>query len=219
MEISDVKLRPERRLGLATQRLDAKVADLVPERLTGPHDVTLDFGLDVARRQGRVCDHVVDRLLPRPGLGVQSRIDHEPHGPQLFVVEPAEPLVRVGEETELRTEELRIQCPAFDVRGVVSTEAAEARQPHELLLDRLLEVVAWRRLVQRKRLHAEARLRFQVVGVDVEDAGARAVGGGLLIVGARGRAGPERFDLAHFVIGLRKYGEQPRQCGVDPLLD
>ena len=45
----------------------------------------------------------------------------------------------------------------------------------ELLLDRDLEVMAGRRLVQRQRFHAVFGLRLQVVRVDVEDAGPLAV--------------------------------------------
>src|SRR5262245_43315883 len=141
VKITDVEAWAQLGLRLAAQRLDAQIADLVPERLSGPCDVALDLGLDVRGRERRVRDHVFDRLLAGPALGVQAGIHHQPHRAQLLVVETAEPLVRIGEHAELATEELRVQSPALDVGGVIPAEAAEARQPGQLLLDRNLEVM------------------------------------------------------------------------------
>ena len=69
--------------------------------------------------------------------------------------------------------------------------------------------------VQRKRLHAELRLRFQVESVDVEDAGSRSIRGRALVIGAGRRLRAVRLHLADLVIRLRQHREQLRQCGVD----
>ena len=173
--------------GLATQRLDAQVADLVAERLAGPGDVALHLRDDVGLGERRVVEHVLDRLLAGPALGVQAGVHHETHRAQLLVVQAAEPLVGIGEHPELLAERLGVQRPALDVGRVAGAEAPEARQVLEFLLDRHLEVMARRRLVQRQRLHAELRLRLQVEGVDVEDAGPRTVRRRRLVVRARRR--------------------------------
>ena len=76
-----------------------------------------------------------------------------------------------------------------------------------------------RRLVQRERFHAVDRLRFQVVGVDVEDAGPRAVGRAAGIRSARGGSGTERLHLAYLVIRFRHHRKKPRQLGVELALD
>jgi hypothetical protein len=79
-------------------------------------------------------------------------------------------------------------------------------------------MMAGRGFVQRQRLHAELRLRFEIVGVDVEDARALAVGGGRLIEAAGRGLRAEWLHCAHFVIRFRKNGEQLRQPCVDVLL-
>ncbi len=79
-------------------------------------------------------------------------------------------------------------------------------------------MVAGRGFVQRQRLHAELRLRLQVEGVDVKDAGARAVGRRRLIEAAGRALRAERLDLAHFVIRFREIVEQLRQLRIDVLL-
>ena len=60
----------------------------------------------------------------------------------------------------------------------------QAPPPLKALLERHLEMVTGRGFVQGQGLHAELRLRLQVVGVDVEDARARAIGGRRLVFGA-----------------------------------
>src|SRR5688572_28098855 len=81
MKLANVEARAQRALGLAAQRADADLANLVRERLAGPGDVALDLGDDVGASYRRVGPHVVDSLFARPALRVQPRIDHEPHGP------------------------------------------------------------------------------------------------------------------------------------------
>ena len=74
-------------------------------------------------------------------------------------------------------------------------------------------------LVQRQRLHAELRLRLQVEGVHVEDAGPRAVRRRALVEGAGRRLRAERLDLADLVVGLREHREELRQRRVDAHLE
>ena len=151
---------------------------------------------------------------------MQAGIHHEAHRAQLLVVQPAEPLVWIGEHPEFLAEILGIERPALDVGRVVAAEAAELRQVRSSsCCDRALEVVAGRCLVQRQRLHAELRLRRQVEGVDVENAGPRAVRRRALVEGAGRRLRAERLHLADLVVGLREHREELRQRGVDAHLE
>jgi hypothetical protein len=43
-----------------------------------------------------------------PPLGMQARVDDEPHRAQLLVVQAAEPLVRIGEHAQLLAERLGV---------------------------------------------------------------------------------------------------------------
>src|SRR5262245_38003537 len=112
VKITDVEAGAELGFGPAAQRPDAQIAHLVAERLARPGDVALDLGFDVRGRERRVRDHVLDRLLASPALGVQAGVDHQAHRAQLLVVETTEPLVRIGEQTELAAEVLGVQRPA-----------------------------------------------------------------------------------------------------------
>src|SRR5262249_4171113 len=103
----------------------------------------------------RVGVHVLEHLLAGPALGVEPRVgDQTNRAPQLDV-EHADVRVRIGVDAELLAEGPGVEAPALGVRGLAG-EAAEARQLALLALQRDLEVVARRRLVQVQRLQRPA---------------------------------------------------------------
>jgi hypothetical protein len=61
-----------------------------------------------------VRQHVVDRLLAGPTLGVDAGVDHQAHRAQHLVVERAEPLIGILVEAHVVAQRLRIERPAFD---------------------------------------------------------------------------------------------------------
>src|SRR3954466_472130 len=70
VEFAHVEPSAERRLRPGAQCRDVQLAELVAERLARPHDVALHFGSDVTFGHRRVVEHVLDRLLARPTLGM-----------------------------------------------------------------------------------------------------------------------------------------------------
>src|ERR1041384_7240336 len=72
VKLAERELRAELRARLRLQRQQLELPDLVRERLAGPHDVPIDFVLDVEFGLWRVVEEVVDGLLPRPTLRVHS---------------------------------------------------------------------------------------------------------------------------------------------------
>ena len=96
MEFADVELGPERRLRLVAQAADGQLADLVGERLARNGDVALDLGGGVGLRLSRIVEHVLDRLVAGPTLGMDAGVDDQPHRAQHLVVQIAEALIGVG---------------------------------------------------------------------------------------------------------------------------
>src|SRR6516225_5897009 len=95
VEILQVESRSERRARLRAQREDLELTHLVGARLSGIGHVALDLGGDLAPRQPGGVDHVVDRLLARPVLGMEPRVDHQACGPQQLELETAEITPRI----------------------------------------------------------------------------------------------------------------------------
>ena len=126
--------------------------------------------------------HEVDRLLARPAHRVEAGVDDEARGAEGLRLEHAEPLAIVGVEAHLVGEALGVEAPALDVRpaGHPRAERAERGQPLQLHLDRDLEVMAGRRLVERDRRELVELALGRLVGVDVVlawRASRRATGG------------------------------------------
>ena len=218
VELANVEAIPERLLGACAQLADLELAELVGERLAGDGHVALGLR-DAARLAGgTVRLDVVEHLLARPALGVQARVHHQADRAEQLALEAAEILVRVGIHSEVRPERLGVEAPALAV-GRVAAEAAEPGQFLLLARDGDLEVVPGIALVQRQRLHRPLRPRAQVVGVGVEDAGARAVLARGLVAAAGGALLAEGLHGAHLVVRLRQHLEQLRQLRVHAFLD
>ena len=70
MKLTNIELVAERDLGTLAQFEDLEHAHLVGQRLAGLNQIPLDLGDDLGFGHAGVGDHVVDRLLARPALGV-----------------------------------------------------------------------------------------------------------------------------------------------------
>ena len=218
MELADVELRAQRGFGLFAQPLDGHRAELVGQRLRRVGDVALDFGGGVGAAHARVRQHVVDRPLAAPALGVEPGVDHQPHRPQHLVVERAPVLHRIGVEPHVVAQRLGIERPAFD-EGGVAVEALERRQALVLLRQADLEVVPRHAFVEVERGHAGDEAAREVVGVVEEDPRPRAVGRALVVAAAR------LVALAVSGVGLdqerraRHAGEEARDLRVHSVAD
>ena len=116
----------------------------------------------------------MDHFLAGPALAVEAGVHDEPDRAPQFILEHAEVHVLVGEDTQLLADDFRIQAPAFDIGGF-SAESTEVRQAGQLLLQRELEMMAGFGLMQEQVLAVPGFAGRQVVGIDVENAGAAAV--------------------------------------------
>ena len=208
------KRSPSALLGLGPQLEDLELADLVGERLAGNGDVALDLGDHLGLAHAAIVEHVADRLLAGPTLGVDAGIDDQAHRPQHLVVEAAEALIGIGLHAELVPQGLGVERPALD-EGGVAAEAHEGGQVGILVGEADLEMMARRALVEIERLHAVGPPRRQVVGIVIEDAGPRAVRRAVLIGAAGLVALAEGLDLADLEPGAR----QGREIFADPRVD
>ena len=212
------KRAPSAASARGAQLEDLELAELVGERLAGNGDVALDLGDDLGLAHAAIVEHVADRLLAGPTLGVDAAVDDEAHRAQHLVVEAAEALIGVGLHAELVPERLGIERPALD-EGGVAAEAHEGGQRLVLVGEADLEMVAGRAFVQIERLHARGPPRGQIVGVVVEDAGPRAVRRAVLIGAAGLVALAEGLDLADLQPGARDGREDLADARVDPAAD
>src|SRR3546814_3646268 len=80
-----------------------------------------------------------------------------------FVLQVAEVVVRRFVHAQRLAQRLGVQAPAFD-EGGLAAEAAELRQPGQLLLQRQLEMVAGDRFMQEQVLRVPGLAGRQVVG-------------------------------------------------------
>src|SRR5690606_40952772 len=126
-------------------------------------------------------------------LAVQAGVHHQADGPPQLVLQVTEVVVRVRVQAQVFAQRLCVQAPALGERSLAA-EAAELRQTGQLLLQRELEVVAGDRLVQEQVLRVPGLARGQVVGIDVEDAGTRAILARRHVAAAGRRLGAERLD-------------------------
>src|SRR3546814_7931654 len=84
---------------------------------------------------------VLDHLLAGPVLAVQAGVGDQSYRAPQFVLQVAEVVVRRFVHAQRLAQRLGVQAPAFD-EGGLAAEAAELRQPGQLLLQRQLEMVA-----------------------------------------------------------------------------
>ncbi|MEY2489748.1 MAG: hypothetical protein QOC70_1690 [Verrucomicrobiota bacterium] len=90
MESRLVKLLAELFFPIAAQCTDFQLANLIPERLERPDDVTIPLDFDVVRRIARVLLEVFDRLFATLIHRVQAGIHDEADRAQHFVPEMTE---------------------------------------------------------------------------------------------------------------------------------
>ena len=114
---------------------------------------------------------------------MDSGIHHQPRRAEQLGLERAESVVGVGFEALLERQVLGIQPPALGERRE-RDDAAKEREILPLHGDRDLEMVARHRLVVGERAHVEAHRFLGIAEVRVEDAGARAVERGIVVVAA-----------------------------------
>src|SRR5262249_6912745 len=120
-------------------------------RLSRLHHVAIDFA---------GFDAVVNRLLPRPSLGVKAGVDDEPAGTKQLRVEPSEPADRIAVvPSVLDGQPLGVETPAFAGRrkSPKQSELPELRLRGVLAVDGELEVMAGNRLVIDERARPELR--------------------------------------------------------------
>src|SRR5687767_1065159 len=107
---ANVEPGAERLFGLALEVPDLQLADLVGERLTGVGDVAIHLGQRLA---GRVLLKVGAGLIPRPALGVDAGVYHQPHGAKALAGQLAEPRRRIAVDgSQHAPQGLRVESPA-----------------------------------------------------------------------------------------------------------
>ena len=119
---------PRRRSRLRADPQQLQLAGLVGEGLAGERDVAVDLVRDGARRERRVGEHVVDRLLARPAHRVDAGVDDEPRRPPGVERQHPEAVEVAGVEPHLVGQPLGVQAPALEV-GRGPEVAAEVGQP------------------------------------------------------------------------------------------
>src|SRR6185369_12798271 len=111
------ELRSQRLLGLAAMAQDLHLSELVSECLSGPCDVTVDFGRDLVLRQRHGFLHVCERLLTTPAVLMDASVDDQPRRAPDLVRQLAEYLVRRLVDADLSAEPFGVQAPALAVAG------------------------------------------------------------------------------------------------------
>src|SRR5215217_547350 len=81
VEGAQVEAAAQAGLGQLAQPDQLQAADHVGQGLAGIGHVAVDLVLDVGPGEGRVGQHVVDRLVAAPAEGVQASVDDQPAGP------------------------------------------------------------------------------------------------------------------------------------------
>ena len=164
-------------------------------------------------------EHLAHALVARPAQVVDAGVDDEPCRAPGHRVQHAEALGLVAEEAHLVGEVLAVEAPALDVRAAdhPRAQAPERRQVRVLHLEGDLEVMSGRALVVGRRGELRERARPEVVGVDVVDAGARAVGARRVVVGERRVRLLELLDGANLERRAREAAEVPRRGRHRPL--
>ena len=113
VELAEVELGSEAILRLLAELEDLELADFVGTGLPGSDDVTLDLRHHVRFRHAGVLEHVLDGLLARPSLVVDTGVDNEPHGAEELAGQIAESIVRAIREAVFRGKALGVKRPAL----------------------------------------------------------------------------------------------------------
>src|ERR1700740_1892525 len=113
MKAALVELGAEPVFGLGAKAQDRQLAELVSKGLSGPGDLTIDLCFDLMLSKGGVIGKIIDRLLARPAILMDSRIDHETGSAPHVVAELAELLRRRPVDAELVTEPFTVKPPSF----------------------------------------------------------------------------------------------------------
>ena len=214
MEVGEVEFVSEFLLGFCSQLQDFQLADFVGECLAGPGDVSVDFVFDVVHRLGRVDGEKVNRLVSSPAFVVDAGVDNQPDSSPHVVGQLAESRVRIFVETQLVTEPLGVQTPAFDERRV-ATVAPKLRQAFEFLRDRDLQVMSRHGLVYGQDFHFVFGSRVRTVEVhEVGSAAGSVCGWRPVVSGGRVRGEVFRNRLEP-VRNLWQPAEHFRQQWID----
>src|ERR1043166_4931331 len=159
---------------LGAERGDLELADSVAQGLSRHGDVAVHFERGGVLAAERGIDQKLNRLRAAPAFAMKSHVDHQPGRAKELGHEPAEILRRLFIKAQIGAEAFGVKRPSFDERRLVG-EALKTRQVFLLLLERELKVMAGHGFVKKKRLGSGARLGLDVGGIDVKDAGPRAV--------------------------------------------
>ena len=103
------------------QLADLELTHLVGQRLPGPGDVAVGFGL-CKRLVDIVGAHIGDHLIAAPALVVHAGIDNQANGAEELGVEAAVVGDGVGVEADFLAQLFGIKRPAFGVGRVASAE-------------------------------------------------------------------------------------------------
>ena len=138
--------------------------------------------------------------------GVGDQPDCAPH----LQREHAEFRIGIAIGAHFLGQALAIEAPPFGI-GAIIAEAAEFGQVGQFLRAGDLEMMARRAFMMGDRRDLGLLHLIHVGKVDVEDAGARSVGRGLIVEGDRGGFLPPGLDRAHLQLRLGQDAEEARR--------
>ncbi len=197
---------------------DMQLADHVGQRLPGPDDVAVHFGVDILSGECRIVLHVADGALAAPAIVMNAGVHHQAHGAPHLIIQIAEFGVGGGVKAEFVAQRFGIQRPAFAVHVVVG-EAAKRRQAAQLHRDRNLKLVAGAALVTHQHLDVVFWPAAGVVQIYPDITSHAAIPGGRYRIGGIG-VGCECGRNRTHAIGhpWQNPGTcDPDQIGIDPL--
>ena len=90
MKLTLVELVSQFFLSAGAQLLDFQHADFVGAGLTGRDNITFDFRFNFLLAHSGFLAHVSDRLLARPALCMNARIDYQPDCAKKFVTQASQ---------------------------------------------------------------------------------------------------------------------------------
>ena len=104
MKSADIEARSEPALGAGPQFTDLELTHLVPQCLSGPHDISIHLHDDVLIRFGGIGSEEVDGLIAGPSHRVQAGVDDQADGAPHLIRELAKLRVRILVKTHLLAE-------------------------------------------------------------------------------------------------------------------
>src|SRR5271154_5176191 len=189
-----------------------QLAKFVTERLRGPGNVAVGFGLKGGLVHGAGFAEEFHDLIARPTFGVDSRVHHQAHGAKQLRGKPAVIGNRILVKADLPAELFGVKCPALCVGRETQSVNTELRQTGELLLYGELQVMAGNAFVVGDGLVVNQRALRKVRSSDYHAARPLAVWRADHVVG--GRAGVEGWYRLHRHWRFWKKGKQLRQLGL-----